>query len=452
MLFPFDQLKREYNSHYESGTWEAFEDWFKRSGFGDILNLPWLNNGSSNIQNRAISKVDWGSIRSACFNNLKDENVVLQLRCNLEDTPVTIPELFSRFVRSVGHTHLLGDFRKYPEFFFSSYTSGRFILFDGAGTCLLLGAMFQSMAQRCCDEFVQLHYSCSPGRELTHVFGSWQGNFVDPDQKTFVPMEALDQSALFGYLFQQLGVSAYQLYLGIPEDRRRLLFRKMTLDYFDFYDDSRAQYMYRPTQMIDDVGAYFKLAREECCTDLDVFAHDFPWKRQMLERAKLCSIDAPYFLAFQSEPIEIIIPPNGQFFIGLLNPNLPSEARLLSALFLGRVPGAIIYENINCEQIISLPVLPWMIVFDNRVNEIYLNGMLFSPWLSSCKHFRLLGMGDLEICFDKALFGSVSYSLAISACVGHVSVILPINALAIGSGHIEFAPDPNLVLTTWLAS
>jgi hypothetical protein len=451
MHFPVDWLRREYNSHYEPGTWEIFEEWFKHSGHGDILSTPWLNDGASYIHNEVVGKVDWGSIRSASFHNLKDENVILRLRCCLEDSPVTIPKLFSRFVRSVVHAHLLGDFRKYPDFFFSSYTSARFILFDGAGTCLLLGAMFQSMAQRCCDEFVKLHYSFSPGRELTHVFGSWRGNFVDPDQKTFIPMEAIDQSALFGYLFQQLGVSAYQIYLGIPEDRRKFLFRKMTLDYFDFYDDSRAQYMYQSKQRISDIKAYFKLARDECSSDLDVFANDFPWKRHMFKKAKLCGISGPYLLAFQSEPIDIVIPSNGRFHIGLLNPNLPSEAGLLSAIFFGRIPGAIIYENINCKQVIPLPELPWMIAFDNRVNEINLNGMVLRPWLSTCKRFRLLGMGDLEICFDKLLLGSKSYTLVVSPCVGRVTVILPINAFAISSGQIHFDLNPNLALTTWVA-
>lgn len=451
MRFPVDQLQQAHRRHYRAGTWESFVDWFERSGYGDVLRLPWLCAGVSTIVEAPIQTFDWAQVRTVRFTNTGSGEAKLQLRCRLEDGPITVPELFSRFVRSTGHTHLWGDFRVYPEFFGASYTGPRFILFDGAGTCLLLGAMFQSMAHRCCGEHVQLHYSHTAHRELTHVFASWQGNFVDPDQKTFVPMDQLDQSALFGYLFQQLGVSAYQLFLAIPEARRGSLFRSMTQDYFAFYDDSRTQYMYRPEQSVEVVSAFFKTAREDHCNDLDLYADDFPWKRRMLDIATQQGVDRPYFLAHQAAPVDISIPHAATFEIGLLNPDLPEEAALLSALFLGRVPGALRFPGATHAQTINVPEIPWLMVFDSAVQSVYVNGHEYHPWESTCGRFRVLGMGDLEKCFTTTP-GPSGYEITLGPCAGLVSVVLPINALAIGADQVEFLPAPALALKAWVAA
>ena len=215
VLFPINRIRLAYESHYQPGVWEKFVAWFERTGYGDVLRLPFLYEGLSKEDFTKVDCIDWFRIRAVRFKNNEMNPAILQMRCRIEDEKYSVPELFSRFVRSIGHTHLLGDFRKHPNFFSATYTGPRFILFDGAGTCLLLGAMFQSMANRCCGEKIQLHYSYTAKRELTHVFSSWQGNFVDPDQKTFVPMSLAKDSALFGYLFQQLGVASYQIYLDI---------------------------------------------------------------------------------------------------------------------------------------------------------------------------------------------------------------------------------------------
>lgn len=448
--FPIDQLQEAHHQHYRAGTWESFVNWFERSGHGDLLQQPWLRSGVSKKVDIPLEDLDLSKVRSICFDHTSSNIVNLQLRCRIEHGPVTISELFTRFVRSIGHTHLLGDFRHNTRFFGSIYTGPRFILFDGGGTCLLLGAMFQSMAERCCGEHIQLHYSHTANFELTHVFASWEDNFVDPDQKTFVPMEQLNQSALFGYLFQQLGVAAYQIFLAIPELRRRALFRQMTLDYFAFYDDSRMQYMYQSEQSVQVVSTLFTKAREEHCTDLDIYANDFQWKHQMLNEAAHQGIDRPYFLANQSAPVDITIPPQGKFEIGLLNPDLPEEAALLSALFLGRVPGALTFPGTPYAQKVSVPEVPWMIVFDRVVQIVTVNGEAHTPWMSTCGHFRLLGMGDLEYCIVQNASSS-EYEIELGPCGGRISVVLPINALAIGAGQVEFLPASALGISAWVA-
>lgn len=51
--FPVDRLQEAHQRHYQPGTWELFVQWFERSGYGDVLRLPWLNDGES--QERLLS-------------------------------------------------------------------------------------------------------------------------------------------------------------------------------------------------------------------------------------------------------------------------------------------------------------------------------------------------------------------------------------------------------------
>lgn len=434
-FFPINRLKEEHYKHYAPGTWDLFFNWFNKSGYGSMLDNPYLNQGDF-----INSEISWGNLDSGLLRGIKYQSVcntytIIKLRTSITSKSSDLREIFDAFVKCTAHTHLSGDFRKYVTFFTSIYTGPRYILFDGAGTCLLLGAMIQSLSKRLCAENVALHYSCTPKRELTHVFASWSGFFVDADQKTWVRLEDVENAALYGYLFQQLGVSAYQIYLSIAPDKNTSLFTKMARDYFTFYDDSRTQYMYKADQSVQVVSDYFKVARETNCSNLSLDSNDFPWKQQFRLASEQLGIKAPYFLAQSERPIPLSLPPNGSFEIGLYSDHLPHEAFILSSIFLGRIPGVITAPASSSNHIFVVPEYPWMVVFDLAVENVTVNNTPFSPWVSACGKFRLLGMGDLETCFDLNLPGS-EFRLEIGNVPGSVAVILPFNAFALASGHV----------------
>lgn len=314
------------------------------------------------------------------------------------------------------------------------------MLFDGSGTCLLLGAMFQSLAKNLQNEDVALHYSHTSQRELTHVFGSWNGNFVDPDQKTWASMQDIDSSAVFGYLFQQLGVAAYQVFLAMEPSKREKLFSRMSLDYFEFYEGSRAQYMYQREQSIQTVSDYFKQAREKHCSYLEICATDFPWKEEFRNKARSLGFRFPYFLADLSRPVTIEVPAEGSFEIGLYADNLPVEAEQLASIFLGRVPGTLNIPLSAEPAVVTLPEPPWMLVFGRGVEQVKVNGRSLQPWLSECDRYRILGIGEVEALMNMSA-GASAFNLRIEAAAGWCAAVLPINAFALASGLVDIKAD-----------
>jgi hypothetical protein len=438
-MFPIDRLLSEHRKHYRAGTLDDFRKWFERSGFGDMLGNPFLNSIETKEVELTAESVPFAALQALSYRNTSAAPAAISLQVHLERGAKDVRQLFENFVRCTGHTHLAGDFRKYCGFYSGSYTGARYVLFDGAGTCLLLGAMFQALAKKFYNEEVALHYSHTSNRELTHVFASWNGFFVDPDQKTWVPLTDIDDSAVFGYLFQQLGVSAYQVFLSIDPDKRRKLFSRMALDYFKFYDDSRTQYMYQADQSIQTVSHFFKQAREKHCTDLDVYATDFPWKAELRAQAARHDIDVPYFLANVATPASIEIPAGGSFEIGLRAEGLPIEASQLASIFLSRVPATLSLPIVDEHLKIDLPEFPWLLVFTPELKQVTINEKTFAPWLSECGKYRLLGMGELETVFDMAS-GNSSFSLDIQAAATQCSVVLPINAFALTAGLIDITP------------
>lgn len=441
MRYPFDRLKHEHRQHYREGALDDFITWFERSGFGDMLKNPWLNEGPSRERLLEDVRPDFSTLKAVRYFNTGNEAINLTLQVQIERGTTDMRDLFSNFVRCTGHTHLCGDFRSHIDFFVDSYTGPRFVLFDGAGTCLLLGAMFQALARNLHNEHVQLHYSHTAQRELTHVFASWNGNFVDPDQKTWVPMMQIDDSAVFGYLFQQFGVSAYQVFLAIPPAIRQRLFSRMNLDYFAFYDGSRDQYMYQREQSTATVSAYFRQAREKHCSDLDVYANDFPWKAIMRAKTEAAGIAAPYFLADLARPVLLSIPAGGSFAVGL-EAALPTEVEQLASVFLGRVPGTLKVPLRGQPVSLTLPEMPWMVLFESSVTQVQINGCNLHPWLSSCGRHRILGAGDIETAITLPKRGS-GFKLDLDVAGRQCAVVLPVNAFALASGLIDISVADN---------
>lgn len=439
-MFPLDRLRLEHRKHYQSGVLEAFSSWFSRSGFGNMLENKFLN-ANLNIVTKLYfdNKVDFSNIQYICYSNKSEDSATLTFDVVLTQKNGDVRQLFDSFVSSTAHTHLLGDFRKYPNFYSGVYTSARYIVFDGAGTCLLLGSMFQSLAKTFFNLNIDLHYSCSLNRELTHVFGTWNNLFVDPDQKTWAPLSQIDNFALLGYIFQQFGVSGYQIYLSIDAKKREHIFTDMTIDYFDFYSESRKQYMYRSEQSISVVSEFFQKARQNNCSALSIYAEDFLWKSEFRNSALSRVNKIPYFLADVAKSIKVSVPRGGQFEIGFMPDRLPSEINQLSGIFLGRIPGAIWWTLNEVGFKLDLPELPWMIIFEVNIDFAKVNGVFLSPWLSECGRFRLLGMGDLEHLFDLSFANN--YSLEISAKNGRCAVVLPINAFALSAGVTNINAD-----------
>jgi hypothetical protein len=449
MMLPFDRLKLEHRKHYRDGALADFIAWFERSGFGDMLDNPYLSEGPAQEHRLSVAP-DFSALKSVRYRNIGQTASTLSMQVHIERGAEDMQQLFENFVRCTGHTHLFGDFRKHIDFFSTSYTGPRYVLFDGAGTCLLLGSMFQALAKNLRNEDVALHYSHTSNRELTHVFASWNGNFVDPDQKTWVPLTELDDSAVFGYLFQQFGVSAYQVFLAIDPSKRRRLFSRMSRDYFDFYDDSRTQYMYRREQAIQSVSDYFKQAREKHCSDLDIYATDFPWKAEFRAKTEALGFQAPYFLSDLGRPVKIEIPAMGSFEIGLYA-DLPIEAEQLASIFLGRVPGTLRVPLVAGKASVTVPELPWMVLFEQDVETVKLNGHILKPWLSQDGRHRLLGTGDIEAFINIADDGS-AFSMDIESDGEQCAVVLPINAFALSSGLVDIGSEAtsNFEIDGWV--
>lgn len=439
MKYPFDRLKQEHRQHYREGTLEEFVAWFERSGFADMLANPWLNDGPAQERRLVDARPDFAKLKAVRYCNEGTGDASLAMQVHIERGASSLQQLFANFVRCTGHTHLPGDFRHHIDFFASSYTGPRFVLFDGAGTCLLLGAMFQALARNLRNEEVQLHYSHTARRELTHVFASWQGNFVDLDQKTWVPMSQIDDSAVFGYLFQQFGVSAYQVFLGMDPEVRQRLFSRMNLDYFTFYDDSRTQYMYQREQSTTTVSEFFRQAREKHCSDLDISADDFPWKAAMRAKTEAMGLQLPYFLADLAQPVLLTLPAGASFSIGL-DAELPLEAEQLSSIFLGRVPGALRLALHGEALTLKVPEMPWMLVFGPDVRAVQLNGCELQTWPSGCGRYRLLGAGDIEPVL--ALPGrDAAFELRLRAAALQCALVFPVNAFALASGLVDITVD-----------
>ena len=156
------------------------------------------------------------------FDNASDTPWTIAATVDLTRNAATVEQLFRNFTLCIAHTHPPGDYREYPAYYTKVHAGPRFLMFDGAGSCLLLGAMIQALASRILNEKIDLHYSVATGRRLTHVFASWKNQFfVDPDQKTWLPLDKVDDAAVYGYIFQQLGVSANALYSELGRGRAR---------------------------------------------------------------------------------------------------------------------------------------------------------------------------------------------------------------------------------------
>lgn len=440
MIFPLDRLKLEHGKHYREGTLANFISWFNRTGFGDMLRNPYLNGGVAVERRLQPSSIDFSSLRGLCYRNISKDPANLIMQVHIERGVVNLQQLFANFVRCTAHTHLPGDFRKYCDFFSRSYTGSRYVLFDGSGTCLLLGAMFQSLAKNLLNEDVSLHYSHTSQRELTHVFGSWNRYFIDPDQKTWTSIQHINDAALFGYLFQQFGVAAYQVFLAMERGKREKLLSQMSRDYFEFYDGSRAQYMYQHEQSIQTLCDYFKQAREKHCSELNISSLDFPWKAEFLGKTREFGFEFPYFLVDLAREVTIQVPVGGSFQIGLCSDNLPIEAEQLASIFLGRVPGVLNLPMQSGLVNVSLPELPWMLVFENAVQQAKVNGQWRKPWQSGCGRYRVLGLGELEGLID-ASDGNTAFELSIEAVAVQCALVLPINAFALASGLVDIKAE-----------
>lgn len=434
---PIHRLFERHRQWYEPGTLERFRAWFDRSGYGAMLDNPWLLAIDAG-QSTPGEIFNAAGFTGLSFGNETETPWKVEARVDLSHGADTLEKLFRNFSLCIGHTHPPGDYRENPAYYVKVHAGPRFLLFDGAGSCLLLGAMIQSLAARLINEKVTLHYSFATGRKLTHVYASWKDAwFVDPDQKTWLPLDQADDAAVYGYIFQQLGVSANALFTELSTEEKQSLFSSMSRAYFKFYEPSAFQYMSERHQSTGDLCAMFRQARADSLQPCSIDDSDFPWKAEMRRHAAQYGIPRPWFLVRAEEPVRFIVPANGTMTVGLNMETVPVEAGILSSIYLGRVPLTISGPLENGRVRFDLPEVPWLLVFDPLVETIEINGQSFAPRLSRDGAFRILGTGDLEPVLGIEQ-GPDRFQLDVAAQGNKVRAILPFNAFAAASGLMEF--------------
>jgi hypothetical protein len=437
-MLPIMRLFERHRRWYEPGTLERFRAWFDRSGYGAMLDNVWLHavdGGCAAVAGGRIAADAWSGLR---FENASDAPWTVSATVDLTRNANTVEQLFRNFTLCIAHTHPPGDYREYPAYYTKVHAGPRFLMFDGAGSCLLLGAMIQALASRILDEKIDLHYSVATGRRLTHVYASWKNTFfVDPDQKTWLPLDQVDDAAVYGYLFQQLGVSANALYSELSPAERDSLFSNMSYAYFDFYAPSALQYMSEPRQNTDDLCAMFKQARMDSLEACSIDDSDFPWKDEMRRFANQYGIPRPWFLVRAEDAVNFTIPAHGRLSIGLGMDEMPIEAELLCSIYLGRVPLTLQAPLAGGRALLDLPEVPWILAFAPEAASVSVNGRKFTPRLSRDGKFRILGTGDLEPVLGMAE-GRDRFVLDIGAAGSVVRAILPFNGFAAASGLMDF--------------
>jgi hypothetical protein len=438
-MLPVERLFERHRRWYEPGTLGRFRAWFDRSGYGAMLDNPYLHAIGRGTAPITQEKFNAGDFSGLVFRNGSDMSWGVSASLDLTRGAATVQQLFHNFSLCIAHTHPPGDYRNYPSYYTKVHAGPRFLMFDGAGSCLLLGAMIQALSARILHEPIDLHYSFATDHRLTHVFATWQDQFfVDPDQKTWLPLDKVDDAAVYGYVFQQLGVSANALVNEIDEAEQASLFSTMSRAYFDFYKPSAFQYMSDPKQDTADLCAMFKQARADSCTPCSIDASDFSWKDEMRRFAAQYGIPRPYFLVRSEDPLMFEIPPQGALTIGLGLDALPAEAELLSSIYLGRVPLSLTALLTGGIARFGLPEVPWLLAFEPQAANVSVNGRLFQPRLSRDGAFRILGTGDLEPVLGMAE-GRDRFTLDVAAAGSIVRAILPFNAFAASSGLMDFS-------------
>jgi hypothetical protein len=440
-MLPIQRLYERHQRWYEPGTLERFRAWFERSGFGAMLDNPYLHaidRGRTAVTASQFNAHDYSGL---AFENGSDAPWTISASVNLGRDAPTVEQLFRNFTLCIGHTHPVGDYRNYPSYYTKVHAGPRFLMFDGAGSCLLLSAMIQSLAGRVLNEPIDLHYSFSADHRLTHVFATWKDSvFVDPDQKTWLPLNQVDDAAVYGYVFQQLGVSANALFGELTDAERDSLFSGMSRAYFDFYKPSAFQYMSERRQNTADLCAMFQQARTDSCTPCSIDASDFPWKDEMRRYAAQYEIPRPYFLVRAEDAVPFVIPAGGSLRIGLGLDTLPAEAELLSAIYFGRVPLSLAAPLTGGSVSFDLPEVPWLLAFAPEATSVTVNGKVFAPRMSQDGAFRILGTGDLELVLSM-VEGRDRFVLDVTALGDTVRAILPFNAFAASSGLMQFQAD-----------
>ena len=117
MKYPMERLKQEHGKHYREGTLSEFSEWFKRSGFGDMLDNPYIAGGAAVEVPLSPEGVDLTRLRGIRFRNRNGAPASLAMQVHIARGAVELRQLFDNFVRCAGHTHLPGDFRNYCDFF-----------------------------------------------------------------------------------------------------------------------------------------------------------------------------------------------------------------------------------------------------------------------------------------------------------------------------------------------
>jgi hypothetical protein len=440
MTNPLDLLFAEHRRHYEAGTLERFVDWFQRTGCGDMLANPYLAASEGRRKVVASKSLKFSDFSGLSMVNRSHAVQRLSFVPVLDRQADSVEALFQNFVRCTGHTHPIGDFRKHLGYFTSVLAGPRFLLCHGAGSCLLLGAMFQAFVSQRLEEQIDLHYSHAANMEFTHVFGTWRDRyFVDPDQKTWARVDEIDDVPSLGYIFQQLGVAGHLLYRGLSEPERSSLFAGMTRDYFEFYGLSVRQYMYSPRQEIAELTRLFHEARTKFCSSFSIDASDYRWKEQLRRQADAQGINPPILLSGSSQAAVVEIPPQGAIRIGIGEEDLPEEAAILAAIFFGRAPAVISapLRNGRAERV-RIPDFPWFLAFDCVVEQVSVNGRDVATRRSRCGRYFVVGMSELERVFDLA-GGHADYSISVVAPgASRVKIVLPMNAFALSSDLIRF--------------
>jgi len=350
----------------------------------------------------------------------------------------SVKELFKVFCLSTAHTNIVGDLRLHVPQLYQIYLGPRYFAFHGDGNCVLLGLIFQALAER--NGFaVDLRYTSTKERDFMHVFGyAYKNNvwyyLVDPDQKNFF---CLDRGSLVPYpsamIFQLIAFAGALIAFDIEGCKKKWLLSSMTLEYLRIFYKKNKPLIYQSFPSQDKITAAFAKSRAQFEVELLLSSSDYKWKKTLIDIAH----PQKPLLGCVDKTVSVLLPVKSNIRIGY-SVDDPVELLDLMSIYYGRVPWAL---TMNTDQegrvIFELPEVPWLIKLPGDCSTVSINGKIINTHEVASKEHRLIGAGDLELLNLHYLSGKnlrLDLKLKLNS---RVTVYLPLNYWALSSGYIQ---------------
>lgn len=407
-----------------------FYDRFMSSDFAHMLTLPLLTSSPDNWQSSTFEKIPYQTLNGLSFHNPLSVASTLTLHPKFDGIN-TLEELFKAIVSFTSHSNAIGDFRQHPHLYYPVLKGTRYLAFHGDGNCVLLGILLQGFAKHLLGESLDVFYSCGPQREFMHVYCRSSANdmYYDLDQKIACVNSQLDNTYSHGLIFQLLGKAGFHAYDKLSQSNP-LWFYQMTHDLLYEFKKVPNAFIYDRHPETNNFSELFAIARAHSEQPLHLDQDDYHWKHAYRELAAANQQNLSFMDKW--EAMEITLPPQSTLTIGHQTlASTPTQRALdsFAKVFFGRVMMTLSCQLEVGEHTISIPELPWMILFDDSKGSLRLNGNNYksSP----------IPMGMIEQTTSD-LADLLSLTLAVSSST-KVDIVMPFNALALNHALITFS-------------